>query len=127
MLEKAGVSTGPRKKPSQTSDKKDVEVQTVDSIAYPTMSLYEESGEVLCPEIRPVTVSHQTEFHSESRSHVGSHDNANGDVVTENTNDVSNNNEQLHFVHPPLPSALPTGYKPSLPAMDYPTSSTSLA
>lgn len=127
MLEKAGVSTGPRKKPSQTTDRKDIEVQTEDNIAYPTMSLYEENPEDLCPEIRPAVVSHQTEVHSELRSRVSSHHDVNNDVITENTNVVRNNNEHLHFVNPPLPSPLPSGYQPSLPVMDYPTSSTSLA
>ena len=127
LLEKAGLSTGPRKKPSQRNDKKDIEVQTEGNIAYPTMSLYEENTEALCPESRPAVVSHQTEVHSELRSRVSSHHDASSDVITENANVLSNNNEHLHFASPPLPRPLPSGYKPSFPVMDCPTSSTSLA
>ena len=122
------MSTGPKKKPSQTTDRKDIEVQTEPDIAYPPILLPElENADIVHSGIRPAIVSHQTDVHSELRSRVTSPSNSNSDVTAANTNVVGvGHNEHSHFVNP-LPTQLPPGYKPSLPVIDYHTASTSLA
>lgn len=125
MLEKAGVSTGPQKKPSQTTDRKDMEVQTEPNTAYPVISMSEENAEIVHSTIRPATISHQTEVHPELRSRVTSQPKTSNNVIAGNTN-VVGHDEHSHFVNP-LPSPLPSGYKPNLAPVDNTTASASLA
>lgn len=137
MLEKAGVSTGPRKKPSQTTDRKDIGVQTEPNNDYPTNAFPEEFGRIQS-DIRPGRISHHTEVHSELCSDVMSHEKdyqpikkvtINNDVnhaIQESTNSVERNERSLsHFVNA-LPAPLPSEYTPRLPVIDNPTGSSSL-
>ena len=125
MLEKAGVSTGPKKKPSQTSDRKDIEVQTEPDMAYPITSLlHEENSETGNSEVRRARVSHEAKVHSEFRSRVIAQSKTNSSDLVENTN-VVGHSEHSHFNSSPSP--LPPGYKPSLPVISNHSPSTSQA
>ena len=84
------------------------------------MSLHEQNIEI----VQPATISHQTEVHSELRPRMTSKSKTRNDVIAKSKDVVEGN--ELHFVNQ-LPAPLPSGYKPSLPVIDNPADSTSLA
>ena len=126
MLEKAGVSKGPRKKPSQTTDKKDIEVQTDPNLAYSPIILNEEKPEIDNSGTHPAIVSYQTEVHSELRSRVPPQTKTDSSDLIETNANVVGHTERSNVANS-LPSPLPSGYKPSLPVIDNHSASTSQA
>ncbi|XP_028401787.1 anoctamin-4-like isoform X2 [Dendronephthya gigantea] len=122
LLEKAGVSTGPRKKPSQTKEQRDMEVQT----SYSTI-----------PSSSKSELGHssflQTQVPSKLRSRANEKDcqpmatSVESDAAIKNTNIAKEDlYEHSQFVNP-IPPALPLGYKPNLPVIDNPAIGSSVA